>query len=190
MLEYQILNTLSQQELYKLNEEQTREYFDWYIAQCPIRSAYVFKMAGYEDDSFQNIAYTPESLITIWEWFLSVANVEDCPENTERPIATRFAKRLAMLTEYIIRDIGMYLGETWVHNYTTLYWNFHTKPKKDLFQNSPIIDGFLNKAYSPPFACYFEPIHMAGIQARKILQGKQRINDLYDLYTLWAKKVP
>ena len=88
----------------------------------------------------------------------------------------------------MLRDIGMYLGETWKFNYPFLKWGYYTTPKNDYFVNMPQIMGFYDMNFSPPFPLSFEPIHMATVQAAKLLRKKHTSHDLIDLYTKWEGK--
>ena len=40
-------------------------------------------------------------------------------------------RQLTLETEYIIRDIGMYLGETFRKNLPCIFWTYYTKPTRD-----------------------------------------------------------
>ena len=120
MLNYQILEIPFNKEIHTMNSSEAKAYFEWYMNQRLPRSVYLFSMAGYTESKYNAIAYTTDSLIIIWRWFLRVAQTE---------MGSKTIK-LSYITEGIIRDIGMYLGDTFVHNYPKLHWEFHTKPKK------------------------------------------------------------
>lgn len=126
-----------------LSVQEAQAYFDWFVQQCPIRSKYIFSLAGHTDTSFEQIKYSSGSLTDIWKWFRDVAEVSVHKRSGE--------KRLSIQSEYMIRDIGMYLGETFVHNFDALHWGFHVKPKNDFFVNAPGIVGFADDHFSPPF---------------------------------------
>ena len=84
----------------------------------------------------------------------------------------------------------MYLGETMYRNIPGLQWSYYTQPKKDFFCNHPLLTGFVDMTSGQPFQSVFEPIHMAKVQATKLLRHAPQSHDLYDLYELWAKKAP
>lgn len=177
---YQILIPPLKRDISMINEAEAKEYFDWYLTQCPARTSYLLQQIGYTGDSFNQIVYTPESLKVVWAWFHDVVAAYDQEKENRKAV---------LLKEYIIRDIGMYLGETFTHNFSTLRWNYFTQPKNDFFVNTPGITGFYDRKFTPPFPMFFEPIHMTGVQAAKIAQGRARHSDLYDLYVKWADKV-
>ncbi len=49
-------------------------------------------------------------------------------------------RRFSLITAYIMRDIGMHLGEVFVKNYSNISWGFYTKPKSDFFVNQPVFE--------------------------------------------------
>ena len=138
---------------------------------------------------------TPESLHLLWKWFLQRAETESVvyvdEEKHNNKISNsiwRKEKQLTLETEYILRDIGMYLGETFRKNHPNIYWTYYTKPRKDFFVNHPILKGFVDRTFNQPFEACFEPIHMAKIQATKVMDKTAKTVDLLNLYSIWAEK--
>lgn len=82
----------------------------------------------------------------------------------------------------------MYLGETLQKNLPGIYWTYYTEPCNDFFQNHPLLKGFVDRTTGTPCPVCFEPIHMARVQASKILTGKSGDEDLRKLYNVWAVK--
>ncbi len=181
MIDYQVLIPPIDKEIRTLSETEAKQYFDWYVKQCPVRSVYLLQKAGVVSGAYDRIVYTPDSLKKIWAWFQRIAAVGKDKDGE---------KKLTLLTEYIIRDVGMYLGETLTHNFSSLSWGYFTKPRNDFFVNTPGIMGFCDKQFAPPFPLFFDPIHMTGVQAAKILFGTGKKSDLYNLYMKWSDKVP
>ena len=101
----------------------------------------------------------------------------------------RDKRQLTLETEYILRDVGMYLGETFRKNHSHIYWTYYTKPKRNLFVNHPLLKGFVDMTMGVPFHADFEPIHMAHVQASKILSKKSKNEDLINIYTIWSQKM-
>ena len=99
------------------------------------------------------------------------------------------SRRLTLETEYILRDIGMYLGETFRKNNPHIDWAYYTQPRRDFFVNHPLLKGFVDRTFDQPFEACFEPIHMARIQACKMLDKTSSDGDLFALYQLWAGKM-
>lgn len=90
------------------------------------------------------------------------------------------------MTESMIRDIGMYVGEMLVSLYPNLKWGYYTEPK-NCFTNHPMVFSFVDDSFTPPARVPFEPTYMVGVRAAKILRGKHVQSDLYDLFQYWAK---
>ena len=114
-----------------------------------------------------------------------------------RDIFKPWRRALSTKTEYLIRDIGMYVGKTFVAQYPQrLSWTYRSAPQSDIFVNTPLLTGFVQtrdmrgNALPQPFHPEFEPIHMTGVQAVKILHGRQANEDLYRICLLWSGWIP
>ncbi len=79
------------------------------------------------------------------------------------------------------------MGEMFVSTLPGLKWDYYTKPQSDIFVNEPVINGFLDNSYDPPFHFRFEPIHMVRMKALNMLDDTQSGSDLYDFFWHWAK---
>lgn len=150
------------------------------MAQVPQRREYLIRQVTGRKDAVPD--FRPETLLTIWRWFLKSALVVK-NEETGRPM-------LSLVTEYILRDIGMYVGQMWVINCPQLRWTYTTQPRNDFFVNRPLVQGFSDRDFDPPFPMSFEPIHMVGVQASGLLLHKASRSDLYELYQKWLAYVP
>jgi len=164
-----------------LSSDETKNYFNWYIDKIPERILYLSSIISKDFDTNESqINHSPESLDIVWKWFLGVANTETAESN---------GIQLDLQTEYIVRDIGMFLGELFNSRYKSIEWNYFEFPKTDFFVNKPILIGFEDNSVSPPFNAVFEPIHMVRIQACKILSNRQKDDDLIKLYNKWTQKI-
>ena len=73
---------------------------------------------------------------------------------------------------------------------------YRSAPQSDIFVNTPLLTGFVQtedmrgNALPQPFHPEFEPIHMTGVQAVKILRGRQANEDLYRICLLWSGWIP
>lgn len=163
------------------NSAETKSYFDWYVNIIPDRIQYLTKVIS--DDLGTGNKFnilSPESLVQIWTWFLREAKIETTASD---------ALHLDMQTEYIVRDIGMYVGEMFNSHYSCINWGYYEMPKTDFFVNRPLLIGFKDNSISPPFNMVFEPIHMIRVQACKLLSNRQKNDDLLKLYNKWAEKI-
>lgn len=197
-LTYDILIPKLEKNIFSLSETETAEYFSWYMAQIPDRVAYVSKICAKElRIPPEKMDCSPESLLLLWKWFRRRAKTESVPRQTRqenkknKTFPTNIwnnPRQLTLETEYILRDIGMYLGETFRKNHSNIYWTYYTKPRRDFFVNHPLLKGFAEIVNGEPVPICFEPIHMAGVQASKILKNKSNDSDLYNLYQWWAER--
>lgn len=166
---------------YDFTNYEAKQYFNWYLQVLPERIEYLISVCVAESGySKEQLNLSPESLKLLWKWFLSAAKIEDM----------QGIKQFTLQTEYIMRDIGMYLGETIVESLSGLAWGYYEEPKSDFFVNRPVLIGFLDKQFTPPFPAAFEPIHMVRVQAAKIFKSQAQESDLYSLYRKWERMCP
>lgn len=171
--------------IYQLNAEEAAAYFETFTEKIPERVSYVARICAKElRVPKSRLDCSPDSLLPLWKWFRRRAKTAPIPSaGTETSV-----RQLTPETEYILRDIGMYLGETLRKNLPGIYWTYYTEPCNDFFQNHPLLKGFVDRTTGTPCPVCFEPIHMARVQASKILTGKSGDEDLRKLYNVWAVK--
>jgi hypothetical protein len=196
-LTYDILIPKLDKSIYKLTKKEAAAYFEWFMDQVPERVAYVSQVCAKElHISVKRMDCSPKSLVLLWKWFRKRAETEPVILTEEEKKQPGYAdgmfrneRQLTLETEYILRDIGMYLGETFRKNHPQIYWTYYTEPKRDFFANHPLLKGFIDMTTGVPFYAEFEPIHMAGVQASKILSKKSEDTDLLHIYTIWSQKM-
>lgn len=194
-VKYDILIPKLDKSIFQLSEEEASHYFRWFMEQVPTRVSYVAKVCANESGiPVERMDFSPESLVFLWKWFLRRARTEPTArtrnENAGKLTSSVLNndRQLTLETEYILRDVGMYLGEVFRKNHSNIYWTYYTKPQRDFFVNHPLLKGFIDMTSGSPFEAVFEPIHMTHIQATKILRKTAKDTDLYDIYIIWAKK--
>lgn len=164
----------------EMSNEESQAYFDWYMEVMPQRIEYLARTAAAKlKCDVRTFDLSPESLIPLWRWFLTVGEKEP---STSKSFIIGSGYRLSLQSEYIIRDIGMYLGKTFLVNDPSLFWMI-TK-KRNVFYNQPVIDGFYPTLKDPPL---FEPIHMAHVQGAHFLFDRASEEDLLKVYDQWEK---
>ena len=180
------------------NCEEAQAFFDWYIKNIPERINYLSDFSGI------NLDYSEDSLKHIWKWFLKNAIIEKTPKPVIKQLRKDLNKFPKSFIDYvineektrfslescgIINDIGMYLGEVFIRNCVGIRWGYHTQDyNKDSFINTPELQGFEDKDYSPPFKMNFDVEHMVSVQASKMFDGTQSDLDLFNIYMLWKNK--
>lgn len=196
ILDYEILIPPISKPFNKFTEAEAKKFFEWYIAHIPQRIDYLEKKSDCRLDM------TFESMIPLWRWFLKCAEIENTPRrklnelkrllknNPMKDIILEDEKtQFSLQTEYILRDIGMYVGQALVTASNTLYWDYHTDIEQDSFANIPLVSGFFEFEVEPPFPIQFEPVHMVGVAAANLFDGTQKETDIFDLCNLWMDHV-
>lgn len=195
-LNYDILIPKLSKSIFQLDESEAESYFKWFMEMVPERTAYISHVCAMElGIPEKKMDCSEESLAFLWKWFRRRAKTEPVIQSEQGSQVKRFPnniwenkRQLTLETEYILRDIGMYLGETFRKNNQNIYWTYYTEPRRDFFVNHPLLKGFVDKSFGKPFEACFEPIHMVGVQAAKIINKTSKDADLSNLYNLWIQK--
>ncbi len=183
---------------FELSMQESKDNFDQFMHMIPERIDYLtVRCASDLRMPVQMLDMSPESLILIWRWFLQNACVVDKGKREMNELQKHFGhlgesfigrKRLSAVTQFVLQDIGMYLGEVFVRNCSSIHWELCAAPKNSVFINRPVLAGFVDNSYTPPFCNIFEPVHMAGVQAAKLLADTDpQDEDLYHVYMQWEK---
>ena len=201
-LNYEICIPPLSKPFHLLTHREAEAYFQWHLSHLDERIDYLSTtVSNFLGIPKLKIDYSPNSLVLVWAWFLSVAKTERTPEEHLIKLEKQFAidsepfktylldqskEQFSLETEFILRDIGMYLGEVFTKNEPVIYWTYYDKPKSDFFVNMPVLFGFEDPNFVPPFKMEFEPTHMARVQAANIWDNTQRKEDLFNIYCKWA----
>jgi len=196
-IKYDILIPNLDKNICQLSEKKAEAYFLWFMERLPERVEYVSKVCAEElGIPREQMDLSPESLVLLWKWFRKRAKTEKVPcakkENGGRKFPDNVWKndrQLTLETEYILRDVGMYFGETFRKNIPQVCWSYYTKPKRDFFVNRPLLKGFVDRSFDKPFDACLEPIHYAGVQASRILKNTSKDTDLLGIYRIWEERV-
>jgi len=199
-IKYDILVPPLGLDFHNMTPKQAEESFGWHIQKIPERVEYLRNRCSKDlAVSANDFDFSPKSLVILWRWFLESACIVKTTKDELKQMRENFGQfgesfinkeKLSVVTEYIIRDIGMYLGEIYVRNYQSIRWSFYIKPKRDFFVNRPLLTGFIDKNYNPPFKPTFEPAHMVGVQAANLFDKTQKETDLYNIFMKWLEYVP
>lgn len=88
-----------------------------------------------------------------------------------------------------IRDIAMYYGEVEIRNNNALYWGYHTDIKEDSFANRPLIIGYEDRDYNPPFQFHSDPDFFVQCCAKGLLVNYTYPSELLEGYQKMQKNV-
>lgn len=190
----------------RLTAGEAQTFFAWYMQEIPKRVEYISTYSANQLGIHRSrMDVSPESLILLWQWFLDIAELErtpqkrldelhkiykDTPIDIHEYLVSESVEQFSLQTEFILRDIGMYVGEVFTKNNPSIHWGYYNAPKTDFFVNMPLLLGFEDSSFSPPFKMSFEPVHMVGVQAANIWDKTQKDDDLFRLYQNWLKYVP
>lgn len=119
----------------ELSKRESREYFEWFVSHIDERADYLKeKVSNGLNIPIESLDFSLESLKAIWEWFLSVAEVSKTskddlkrlersltghPQSFIDSILEQSKERLNVFTEYVLRDVGMYVAKMFTS--TTLF---------------------------------------------------------------------
>lgn len=101
--------------------------------------------------------------------------------------------KLSVFTEFILRDIGMYVSKYFSMNYPILEWTYKRTPKSYVHVNQPLLIGFFDdsKEYPKPFRPELEPIQFEQLRATNLLRDIQPQDDgLYIACKRWSQWAP
>lgn len=179
------------------------KYFKWYMEQIPIRIEYLRSKISHDMHIHpDSLDFSPESLLIIWRWFLSVAVVEKTRQKYIRQmkqakiyklVGESFInyEQLSLTTELIIRDIGMYLSQVLLKRCPSLEWMYwHDRPSavhKDIYNNQPQLRGFL---YKGKYIISYEPISVVDNKATNLLSRTHKETDLLEVYHFLEERLP
>ena len=197
-LDYNILIPPLNKPFRKFTQKEAENYFIWHKSQLKPRIEYLQNYACVD------LNYSVDSLNNIWDWFIKIAEIEKTPKIKIKELKNQLknqpkeiiedvlneqSKQFSLETEYIIRDIAMYFGEVYVRNNASITWGYHTDVKLDSFANMPLLVGFEDRDFKPPFKTHFEPVFMVRGVACNLFDGDQTKEDLSELYNKWQRMV-
>ena len=187
-------------DFYNMTPKQAEENFKWFISKIPERMDYLRNRCAADlRIPIESLDFSSESLIIVWRWFLNTARIEKTPKETlekmkdgAKIFGESFINReqFTVATQFIMRDIGMYIGQSYVLNYPKLYWHYYTKPKNEINAKQPVIAGFYIKDDFTEGDYFINPVSFAERSANNIFDKTQKENDVYDLFLKWVRWIP
>ncbi len=189
----------------ELSKAEAQEYFDWFISHIDERSDYLRqKVSAGLNIPIESLDFSLDSLKPIWKWFLHVAettessqiDIEELEQLLEgqsevvRHLIEQPREILSVFTEYVLRDIGMYVAKVFTSNYDVIRWTIKRTPKRYVHVNEPLLIGFIddNEAYPKPFYPDLEPVQFTRMPALKLIRQQQPSeDDLYNQCIKWIQ---
>lgn len=183
---------------YHMTIKQAKDNYQWFISIIPSRMAYFRNRCAFDlKVSADSLDYSAESLIPIWKWFIKTARIEKTPKDElEKMIegAKIFGEswinreHFSIATRYIMRDIGTYIGESFVWNYPQLRWSYYDKPKNYKNGRQPVISGFYFKSEMTEGPMVINPMDLVNGAGAEFFIGAPKETDIFDYYmdeTVW-----
>ena len=186
-----------------MTPKQTRENFEWFISKIPERIEYLTNRCAQDlNISVDALDFSPDSLKIIWRWFIRAARIEKTPKDEVAEMEKNFGQlgehwiireQLTVVSQFILRDIGMYLGETFIKNHSGIHWGYFMKPKNEVAAKRPVLFGFIYidpKDKSKPTNMPLDPIGILDCEGHKIVSKTHKEADLYDIFNERLKFIP
>lgn len=153
MLDYRFMDTpFELVPFIDMKKKQADQYIKWYIETIEQR---ISKLQQYIRDSGETFVLdkSPESLITLWTWFVNqIEVVMKDEEEIKREIKNLHLpswmiphieeKKFSEKTVALGYDISAYFGEVVIKNNPGIYWGYLSKPKRLHGVNRPMLLGF------------------------------------------------
>lgn len=171
----------------EMTKKEARKYFNWFVEDIPHRIQ-IFRefYTGLGEDA-NNLDLSPESLITLWEWFMPF--IKTSPKSPERireeyeSLPQIFKDRIEIETEelsfetlLIAHYVSIYFGEVFVQNNSDLKWTFLSRPKRFVFLNEPLIAGL-------PDGIELNPANNVYVACLKYVDGERNSKYLFEMYS-------
>lgn len=191
-----------------LSRKEADYYFKWFLSHIDERAEYLKEMICRDLNISKNqLDYTLESTVIIWRWFLSIARISNTPDGVLKQLRNSLKgypesfiahmvqqseDELSIATEYVLRDIGMYVSKLFIPTYTQLKWEIRYTPKSYVHVNEPLIVGFIDDdpLYPKPFSPEMEPVDLVRTPAMNLFEGTENERDLFDRCMQWINWIP
>lgn len=113
------------------------------------------------------------------------------PQKLRERLIKQSSIRIDLFTEFILKDIGMYVSSFFLKNYPGLEWIFKRTPKNYVHVNQPLLYGFKDNSIKNPKPFELEPINFVELRAVKLIRDVQpQEEDLYIACKEWAQWAP
>lgn len=150
----------------EMSKREALSFFSWFIENLDARIHNMCEYLQFQGD------FDPKTLNVLWRAIMS--KYGSVPQNE---------------LSSAISCAGLYLAETFRHQYPHLTWECRLKGPKYGDKNMPVLAGFYEYSYNPPFPMYFEPENMIRVQASRLYDHTADEGQLYRLFKLWSKHV-
>lgn len=170
----------------KFSKGESESYFEWVRSVSDYRLAELIAEVSRTALSEEWTAnYSPTSLRVLGEWFAgnisvrdrSIQEISNLQSKMYYPIETPDYE-LTDTTFSLAFDIGLYLGEVFVRNNSSLKWGYSFRRKTSVNYGQPVIFGFGDMELNP--------IRIVVVLAYGIVSRRDDSSGLYSIYEKWS----
>ena len=175
------------------NTAETRQYFDWYIAQSEKRINQLQNYILLTGASDVILNGTVSSLVSLWKWLEE--NLEIEKKNEEELEAEMVGRpewmhdeirkndwKFTVLTNALAVDVSFYFAQIFINNYECIRWGYYTKPKSLVSINRPVLVGFVDNTFLDPRRII--------INCCRLSMCEKKETRLLETYRVWTQHVP
>lgn len=199
-IKYDIVVSPFGYDYYNMTAKQASKNYDWFISIIPQRMTYFRERCSHDlRITINSLNFSADSLILIWRWFINTARMEKTPKYNLREMIKQSElfgssyineKQFTISSQFIMKDIGIYIGQSFIINYPQLHWGFYTKPKNDINAKQPVIMGFYYKDNNTEGDVSINPLSIAEGAASNFFSNTQSETDVWDYYMHWVRFIP
>lgn len=177
----------------EFSKAETKQYFDWYVAQSEKRINQLQKYIILTGASDVVLNGTVSSLVPLWKWLEeNVATEKKSEEELEIEMVGRpkwmyeeIRKndwKFTTLTNALAVDVSFYFAQIFLNNYECIRWGYYTKPKNLVSVNRPVLVGFVDNTFLDP--------RRIVINCCRLSMHEKKETELLETYKVWTQHVP
>ena len=192
-IDYPLMIPPVQKDFVEFSKEETKQYFEWYIAQSETRinqlQCYIAKTGASE----VKLDGTVSSLVSLWKWMEENMETE---KKTKEEVETEMIGRpewmydairqndwkFTVLTNALAVDISFYFAQLFTDNFNCIRWGYYTKPKNLISVNRPVLVGFIDNTFLDP--------RRIVINCCRLSIKEKKETQLIETYNIWTKHIP
>ena len=188
--EYKLINPPVSMNFDKLDRNQARTYYAWYMTQIPERIMLLEEFVNSDTIySHWKASFEFQTLEELGKWFVNQVSTRKRSQKEIEEIYTNLSDPfkfieipeddLSYKTISLSCDIGMYFSQVLEKNNSGLRWVLVTKPKSNINYQQPVLMGN-NKMECNPF-------DLVKVFSYGVIRGTKNSDGLIRLYETWSK---
>jgi hypothetical protein len=174
----------------RVPKKELREYFDQFLKIIPQRIVELAATVGQTPAIEQwKPNYSPVSVELLGEWFATQVETRPRPPDEIKRIQAGSpypidvpGNALTKRTLSLAVDVGIYFGESLVHNYPSLKWELPLGSKRFIHYGKPVLSGFANSVT-------LNPTRVVTVFALGVADGSRTGSRMKELYDIWSQQI-